>query len=88
MGITPRVGGIRVNSGIAAWPSDGFFDDVTSNIAGVTAGNSMGDSQLPAAGLRGGSFLDGTGAGIFALDLRHSPAASDTYIGFRCVIPR
>ena len=34
--------------------------------------------------VRGGSFKDGAKAGVFALDLSHSPADKSENIGFRC----
>jgi prepilin-type N-terminal cleavage/methylation domain-containing protein len=41
-------------------------------------------SADPRAFLRGGDWNDGAGAGVFALNLDHSPSISDTGIGFRC----
>ena len=41
-------------------------------------------SVLPAAGLRGGNWNNGTQAGAFALNLNNAPSNSNNNIGFRC----
>ena len=64
---------------------DEYFDDEYSN---VDTAEGHGDiaTSFPSAGLRGGSWENGTGAGAFSLDLTNSPAATNRNyrIGFRC----
>lgn len=40
--------------------------------------------RLPATLIRGGSYLDGDGAGVFALDAQNAPIRARATIGFRC----
>ena len=46
--------------------------------------NTSNGSSANRAFLRGGSWRDGAGAGVFALALDSSPTSADTHIGFRC----
>jgi len=48
-----------------------------------------GDNKLPSAWVRGGTFHDASGAGIYAIDMSRSPtdnAAVSGTIGFRCAM--
>ena len=44
--------------------------------------------NIPAIGLRGGSFSAGTGAGLYALSLSYAPTFNYYNMGFRCMVPR
>jgi len=54
---------------------DGIFgiDEATPNA-----------DRIPAALIRGGDYLNGTFAGVFALIADGAPSGSDNFIGFRC----
>jgi hypothetical protein len=41
-------------------------------------------SGLPAAGIRGGNWNNGTQAGAFSVNLNNAPSNSNNNIGFRC----
>jgi hypothetical protein len=43
-----------------------------------------GSTNFPAALLRGGRWIDGTDAGVFALDASVGPSGSSSSFGFRC----
>jgi len=43
---------------------------------------------IPAATLRGGSYLNTTSAGVFAIDVSHGPPDSSAHIGMRCCASR
>ena len=43
-----------------------------------------GSNSLPGAYIRGGSFVDGSGAGVFEADARLDPSRHFNNIGFRC----
>jgi formylglycine-generating enzyme required for sulfatase activity len=45
---------------------------------------SGGFNQIPGALIRGGDFIDGTGAGVFAVSSGEDPSFADSAIGFRC----
>jgi len=47
-----------------------------------------GGAGFPAALVRGGNFLHGSIAGVFALNARFAPSFSDEAIGFRCAYDR
>ena len=72
-----------------SWPTE-YGSDNTYNITSLARHSSTGGDGpgLPSAALRGGTFNEGPGAGIFELDLSESPAYVGQSIGFRCVIPR
>jgi len=42
-------------------------------------------NQIPGALVRGGFWLDGTAAGVFAVNSSNSPTGSFSRTGFRCV---
>jgi formylglycine-generating enzyme required for sulfatase activity len=72
---------------LAPW-GPGYADDATLNIesiAGLAAGWTPG---VPAGVLRGGAVGDGSGAGVFSLNLTVGPNNGYVVSGFRCVIPR
>lgn len=49
------------------------------------ADNQGGGQNFPAAAVRGGAQAgDGSGAGVFALDLSFAPSATHSYLGARC----
>jgi hypothetical protein len=69
-----------------SWP-DGYSsdnEDRTWNLDGRAWSHGDYRNGLPAAGLRGGSWYDGTRAGAFAVDLSYAPSASYNGFGFRC----
>ena len=86
---TPEVPAItpQIFSAVQNWPV-GYGDDGTWNINGFASRGSDNAASLPSVGIRGGSWVGGVYAGVFAISLGHSPASSDDAIGFRCVIPR
>jgi formylglycine-generating enzyme required for sulfatase activity len=43
-----------------------------------------GSNSLPGALYRGGDFLDGTNAGVFAVNAVLVPSLSGFFLGFRC----
>lgn len=71
------------------WPVQ-YGKDGTYNIASTATYGSANQGQvgLPSAVIRGGSAVDGIGAGIFAFSLSDSPITVLGNHGFRCVIPR
>lgn len=74
-----------------SWPADSsslYGNDGTWNIGGAVTTGGPTRAVLPAAGLRGGSYQNGTGAGVFTFSVGDSPTHSTVAIGFRCVIPR
>lgn len=78
--------GYRVNDGLHPWPA-GFGNDITVNVSAVVYSHN-GDNQtgMPAVGVRGGAWGEGTGSGIFAFSLYGNPAQDVGFDGFRCVI--
>ena len=67
------------------WPG-GFGEDITWNINGRARNGATWSDGLPAAGLRGGTWSIGTGAGAFALGVAGGPAHSGANIGARCCV--
>jgi hypothetical protein len=55
----------------------GSFSDDTQCLAGAAT------TGAPGALVRGGSFFDGTGAGVFAVDGGSTPSSADVSVGFR-----
>jgi len=51
-------------------------------------GEQSGALSLPGAFVRGGGFLDGTGAGVFAVNAGPDPSQRSPSIGFRCARTR
>lgn len=70
------------------WPNSGYGSDATWNIASQAVNDGAWATGLPGVGRRGGSFGDGTAAGIFALDLSSGPSHTYSTQGFRCVVRR
>lgn len=81
---------------VEEWVAD-WIQANSRNDGGDTAPNEYGSDMIlgideaapesfrfPAALIRGGSWRDGTGAGVYALDARNSPARTRAWIGFRC----
>jgi formylglycine-generating enzyme required for sulfatase activity len=78
------------------WVAD--WGDMTANCtdwttsAGIPGGDlscvggpgGVGVNSLPSALFRGGSFLDGTYAGVFAVVAGFPPSRSGGFLGFRC----
>jgi hypothetical protein len=62
---------------------------LNGNVAGVTGCNT-GDNQIgiPSAAIRGGHWLTGPQAGVFALTLNLGPSRQNPTLGFRCVVRR
>ncbi len=67
-----------------AWPG-GYGDDSTWNVDG-RARNGSGTyvDGVPATARRGGSWLTGTEAGVFTVNLVSGPSGSGPEVGFRC----
>lgn len=75
-----------------AWPA-GYGDgqDATLGVNGYASleaqdGNFV--KGVPVAVVRGGSYLDGAAAGVFAMDWSRSPADASATIGLRCCTNR
>ena len=66
--------------GTSPWPS-GYEDDRTWNLDGRAYDGSAYIDGLPAAGLRGGHWGSGTGAGVFALSLSNGPSFWNASVG-------
>lgn len=73
-------------NGLAAtpWPTTGYNADGTFNVNGTANNGTVYVAGLPAAALRGGHWLNGASAGVFALNLTSGPSVSDTGVGARC----
>src|SRR6185503_16178595 len=69
------------------WPGASYGEDGTWNIVSGAERGDMVVDGIPAAAFRGGSWGDGTRAGVFALALYYAPSASNPSLGFRCVLP-
>ncbi len=54
------------------------------NPAQVQLAGQLGGQNFPAALLRGGSWINGTGAGVFALLATDAPSSFPVDVGFRC----
>jgi formylglycine-generating enzyme required for sulfatase activity len=65
-------------NGCTNW-SAGFGSDIS-----CFAGPGGSGFNLPGALLRGGSFSDGTNAGVFAVSALGGPSNSFSDVGFRC----
>lgn len=68
----------------AAWGAS-YGNDYTWNVNGSAAGNAGWTNGLPAALLRGGTWSNGSGVGVFALDANSAPSGWYDYVGFRSV---
>jgi len=84
--IGARVTGIRVNDALTPWPAD-YNGDGTWNITSTVYNDAEGQIGIPSAARRGGTWDDGSRAGVFALYLNVGPSYRDPSIGFRCVVP-
>jgi formylglycine-generating enzyme required for sulfatase activity len=82
-------------SGNDKWqPTGHALQDISNELYGkdmtveVQTTHRQGDGKnFPAAWIRGGSFRAFSGAGVFAIDMSHSPsdnAVLTGHIGFRC----
>ena len=79
---------------LSEWTSDWYASPNLAADAGVwptragttTAVSGLGN--LPAAAIRGGSFLSGSTAGTLTIQLSDPPSSERIEVGFRCVIPR
>ena len=68
-----------------------FSDDTLDRVGSHTYLGRNGEAGLarrPSVWFRGGSYFDGTGAGINYVNVADSPGSSRSFWGFRCVIPR
>jgi len=73
-----------------AWPA-GYGNDATWNVNGQAYDATAYITGLPAAGLRGGYWVSGSGAGAFALNFGHAPSSSGSVpgtIAVRCCTGR
>lgn len=77
----------NVWSGNSAAMGD-YGGDLTGNVGGVARAPAGWVAGPPAAATRGGSWGEGTGAGVFELDLSNAPSRWAQNIGFRCVVLR
>ncbi len=86
-----HAGTSATSSGTSAtpWPSAGSYgSDGTWGISSYASDGYTGYVQgLPAAALRGGYWLFGTGDGVFSLSLSNAPSNWGDALGFRCVVP-
>jgi formylglycine-generating enzyme required for sulfatase activity len=62
--------------------------DITQNVVSSAEDQNFAENSIPAVGLRGGSFTDGTWAGLYALSMSFTPTFSYVNSGFRCMVPR
>lgn len=72
--------------GTAVGWGPGLIDTIW-NVRGAAFADGNGSGyadNIPAAGLRGGGWDYGTGAGVFSLALYYSPWGASSDIGFRC----
>ena len=67
-----------VANGCTNWPAS-FGSDVS-----CVGGPGSGFSNLPGAFFRGGSWRNGSNAGVFAVDSSNDPSLSYLNLGFRC----
>lgn len=74
--------------GMSNWPDVSYGGDGTWNIASSAYNGANLVPNIPAAAFRGGNWKSGVLAGIFTLDLNHSPSRWLPDVGFRCVAPR
>jgi formylglycine-generating enzyme required for sulfatase activity len=76
-----------VNVGVSNWPASGYNGDATWNVqAFAYPGGNAGVTGLPAAATRGGDWLVGTQAGVFAVSLLNAASDENSGLGFRCVM--
>jgi hypothetical protein len=68
------------------WPS-GFGGDGVWNVTSAVASGAAIVPGIPAAEALGGSFLDGSGAGVFAISVQNAPSDQRQTMGFRCLLP-
>lgn len=66
----------------------GYNGDLTTNVASFAGAVADWTQGLPAGVLRGGGYAEGTGGGVFSMNLSVAPNNSYPNAGFRCVIPR
>lgn len=85
-GAGTTIGGVQANYDLRPWPSD-YRSDSTWNISSTVSGPGT-TTGLPAAFARGGYWANGSGAGVFAMNLDLAPSTTSSAVGFRCVIPR
>jgi hypothetical protein len=71
---------------LAGWPSTEFNEDLLNNISSGVFSYGPARFGLPAAAHRGGSWRDGSGAGVFALGLDSAPSSRAGWIGVRCAL--
>ena len=62
----------------------GYSSDATFGVDGAGTDDSGYVDGLPVAAIRGGNWSHDTQAGVFTLDLRHSPSRSGGDMGARC----
>jgi formylglycine-generating enzyme required for sulfatase activity len=85
-------GGLTHNNGdnvpgLPVWPET-YYGDFVWNINGTADRTGNGDfvPGLPAAMVRGGSWMDNTAAGVYAASLEYGPSATSARIGVRCCL--
>lgn len=71
---------VPLSTGCGHWPSTISTDDLQ-----CLSGASPGANDEPGALVRGGGYLDGAAAGLFAIDARNGPSTAAVDLGFRCV---
>ena len=74
-------------STLANW-GPGYNGDQTTNLVSVARAPTAWTAGIPASVLRGGGNAEGTGAGLFNLNLSMGANGASPSVGFRCIIPR
>jgi formylglycine-generating enzyme required for sulfatase activity len=77
---------VGTTAAVSPW-GPGYAEDDTTNIASVAVTENW-TQGVPAGVLRGGGVWEGTGAGVFSLNLTMAPNHAFWGAGFRCVMPR
>lgn len=81
--------GVWMSGNWVVEPGSLFRGDGTSQITSEPfPGGGSSRVGLPSAPLRGGSWRDGTEAGLYSINLALAPSIFDGPDGFRCVTPR
>jgi formylglycine-generating enzyme required for sulfatase activity len=74
------------NAGVSKFGAT-YNDDGVWGVTGAVSNGTV-NATIPAAAFRGGSWSDGTQAGVFALDLSNGPSYWSSDRGFRCLLQR
>ena len=66
------------------WPDSSYGDDGSWNLAGRATNGSTWVNGVPAVMKRGGASDNGTGSGVFAVNLNNAPSNATSLTGLRC----